>query len=583
MDRQQVYPGQILPETTLLNMAKDSMIGLAKLSAAILGTSTIANGLACTPNSPAALNVIVGAGEIYSLQNIDSTAFSSLASDTAHQIVKQGILLDPVTLATPAPATGGFSVVYLIQATFTETDSNPVVLPYYNASNPAQAYSGPANAGTTNNTVRKGLVTVTAKVGIAAATGTQTTPAPDAGYVGLYAVTVANGQASVVAGNIVSVAGSPLLSTSLLAAMQNGLYGYALDTGTANVYQVAYSPAVTSVVDGMVLRFKAKTANTGASTFSPNGLTAQPIIAGDHAAIGGGDIIANGDVWVQWNSTLAAWILVDSTGGYIKSPTAPVGDNSAKLATTALLNSLAFHGNCRISKSGANLLLSPLNGNKLMVNGTVQAIPSAGITLAPTGLLATTLYYIYAYMNAGVMTLEASTTGHSTDANTGVEIKTGDATRTLVGMAYCKTAATFTDSDSQRLVASWSNRSARKLYNLFSAVRSSTSTVLAEISSEIRCEFICWADESCKATFFGEASNSAGANQNSALGWDGAANFDGVLQTQSTSPAMFCAPGNRTLSEGFHYATGLGALSSGTGTWGISSTGAVSYINGMIG
>ena len=121
--------------------------------------------------------------------------------------------------------------------------------------------------------------------------------------------------------------------------LQSSSAGYAVDTGTANTYQAAYSPAVTTVVDGMVLRFRAKTANTGASTFAPNGLAAAPIWGADHAALGGGEIIANGDVWVQWNSALngssGAWLLIDSTGGYIKSPTAPQFDNSQKVATTA--------------------------------------------------------------------------------------------------------------------------------------------------------------------------------------------------------------------------------------------------------
>ncbi len=119
-------------------------------------------------------------------------------------------------------------------------------------------------------------------------------------------------------------------------ALAVDLARYAVDTGAANVYQVAYTPAVIAAVDGMVLRFKAKTANTGASTFSPNGLTAQPIVGGDHAALSGGEIIINSDVWVQWNSTLAAWVLVDSTGGFLKGPTPATGDRSNKMATTQM-------------------------------------------------------------------------------------------------------------------------------------------------------------------------------------------------------------------------------------------------------
>ena len=216
MDRVQVFPGAIPLETDLLNTNKNTMVGLAKLAAAMLGTSTQVNGLSVIPTGPASLQVNVTPGEIYQLVNLDGTAYSSLAADTTHQIVKQGILLDQVALSCPAPATAGFSINYLIEATYSDVDALPVVLPYYNASNPAVAYSGPANAGTTNNTVRQGKVTLTAKAGIAATTGAQTTPAPDAGYVGLYVVTVANGQTQITAPNIVQATSAPVINTTLL-------------------------------------------------------------------------------------------------------------------------------------------------------------------------------------------------------------------------------------------------------------------------------------------------------------------------------------------------------------------------------
>ena len=76
-------------------------------------------------------------------------------------------------------------------------DTDSVTLPYYNASNPTQAYSGPNNSGVAQYTTRKGVCLLQVKTGTAATTGTQTTPAPDAGFTGLYAVTVANGQTTI--------------------------------------------------------------------------------------------------------------------------------------------------------------------------------------------------------------------------------------------------------------------------------------------------------------------------------------------------------------------------------------------------
>lgn len=216
MDRQLVYPGAIPLETDILSTNKNAMVGLSKLAAAVLGTTTLVNGFTCIPTGPASLQVQVTAGEIYSLQNTDGTAYSSLAADTVNQIVKQGIQLGTITLNAPATATAGQSINYLVQVTYQDTDANPVVLPYYNASNPPQAYSGPNNAGTTNNTVRKGVATVGIKAGISAATGSQVTPAPDAGYTGLFVVTVANGQTQITSPNIVTLATAPFINNTLL-------------------------------------------------------------------------------------------------------------------------------------------------------------------------------------------------------------------------------------------------------------------------------------------------------------------------------------------------------------------------------
>ncbi|WP_053221293.1 hypothetical protein [Pseudomonas weihenstephanensis] len=317
MDRQIVYPGQILPETSLLQMAKDAMIGSAKLAAAMLGTSTIANGFAVTPTGPASLQIVVAPGEIYAMANIDSMAFSTLPADTTHSILKQGIMLDGVTLSCPAPTTTGQSINYLVQVTYQDQDSTPVLLPYYNSANPALPYSGMGNNGLTQNTSRKGVAIVQVKAGASAATGSQVTPAPDSGYVGLFVVTVSYGQTTITSGNITKYAGAPLLPSGVLQSIQGGNTTYALDTGAVNACAATFFPAITALVDGLMLRFKAANSNTGATTFSPNGISAAPIVGGNHSALQGGEIAATGDVWVQWNSSIGAgsWVLIESSGG----------------------------------------------------------------------------------------------------------------------------------------------------------------------------------------------------------------------------------------------------------------------------
>lgn len=206
MDRPIVYPGAIPLETDLLSTARDSLIGLGVLSMDMVGTQTLAAGLPCVPGP--GLEVSVGAGRIYAVAPIDATPYSSLPAN-ANLIVKQGLNFTAVLLNCPAPTSG--SVNYLIEATYADADTSLTTLPYYNASNPSQAYAGPLNNGQAQATVRQGQVILKAKAGAAAASGSQVTSAADAGYIGLYVVTVAAGQSQIVAANIVAITANFLL------------------------------------------------------------------------------------------------------------------------------------------------------------------------------------------------------------------------------------------------------------------------------------------------------------------------------------------------------------------------------------
>ncbi len=211
MDRVIIYPGQVPLETDLLSTNRNSMLALSKLAAAMLGVATLVNGFATTQTTVPSLGVQVAAGEIYSSQNLDGTAYSSLAADTTHQILKQGISLDPVILGIAAPVVAGQSINYLIEVSYQDQDLGLVVLPYYNASNPGTAYSGPSNSGVSQATLRKGAVVIQAKAGVSATTGTQATPAPDAGFVGVYVVTIAFGAATVINANITPYPSAPFI------------------------------------------------------------------------------------------------------------------------------------------------------------------------------------------------------------------------------------------------------------------------------------------------------------------------------------------------------------------------------------
>lgn len=214
MDRNLVYPGSIPLDYDLLQVNRNAMVALGALAQAVLGSNTVAEGLACGPTAPASLGVSVGPGAIAQLSVVDSLAYGSLPAVT-DPLVKMGINLTATTIALAAPGTAGQSINYLIQAALQETDANPVVLPYYNAADPALPYSGPANSGVAQHTQRVQRVQLQLKAGAPAVTGTQATPPVDNGWAGLYVVSVAHGQVSVSAGNIAVHPAAPFIAYKL--------------------------------------------------------------------------------------------------------------------------------------------------------------------------------------------------------------------------------------------------------------------------------------------------------------------------------------------------------------------------------
>lgn len=280
-DRVMVYDGALPQTTDILNMSKMAMVGDAYQNRAVMGTTTAVNGLACAPTVPASLQVTVGVGSIYQLDPTDAVAFGDLGTDN-NNIVKQGILAAAVNLTITPPGTVGFSQVFLVQAILQNADSGSMVLSYYNSANPAAPYSGPNNSGSSNYTTRLCNCVVALKAGVAATTGTQTTPAPDAGYVGLYAITVANGAATITSGNIAQLTTAPFFPTlpQVPVNVQGGNWVYCVDTGTVNALVVTPSPnvAVTPAA-GFGLRVRVLVTNTAASAITINYINASGVAA----------------------------------------------------------------------------------------------------------------------------------------------------------------------------------------------------------------------------------------------------------------------------------------------------------------
>ena len=215
MDRIIVYPGSIPLDTDLLSTNLNAMIGLGYLAQAVFGTNTIADGLVCGPTSPPSLTVTVGPGSLTQLTTIDTLDYGSLPANSTDPLLKIGVNVASTTFSLVAPTTTGQSTNYIIEGSFLESDVDPLVLPYYNAANPAQPYSGPTNSGVAQNTMRIQRVQLQLKSGAPAPTGQQQAPPVDSGWVGLYGVTVSYGQTEVLASSISVLPAAPFLTWKL--------------------------------------------------------------------------------------------------------------------------------------------------------------------------------------------------------------------------------------------------------------------------------------------------------------------------------------------------------------------------------
>lgn len=309
MDRVIVQVGALPQDTDILNTNLFALINDGFKNQALLGAATVVAGLAVTPTTPtASLQVNVATGVIFQMDEIDASAYGSLGTNTSN-IMKQGILSTAQVLSITPPSTSGFSQVFLVEAILNDVDGGQEVESYYNSANPSQPFSGPANSGSSNFTIRQCKCVVALKAGTPASTGTQVAPTVDAGFVPLFTITVANGQTQITSGNIVQVPSAPFFPTipQIPYQVQQGTYTYAgTDTGTANNYVIAFAagqpiPAAYNV--GMEVEFKALNASTGASQINVNGLGNVTIRRANGVATAANDIVSGQIVKLKYDGT----------------------------------------------------------------------------------------------------------------------------------------------------------------------------------------------------------------------------------------------------------------------------------------
>lgn len=115
--------------------------------------------------------------------------------------------------------------------------------------------------------------------------------------------TVTSGQVAALPGNNTDIAVGSGNKFVTQTGLQDSSEIYAADGGANDTYVVTLSPIPTGYTTGMVVRFKANTANTGACTLNVNSLGAKTIKKEYNADLENSDIVANQIVSVIYDGT----------------------------------------------------------------------------------------------------------------------------------------------------------------------------------------------------------------------------------------------------------------------------------------
>ena len=259
------------------------------------------------------------------------------------------------------------------------------------------------------------------------------------------------------------------------------------------------------------------------------------------------------------------------------------------------------HGKCLLRMATATQLrLAAWDGNTMIINGKVRTIPSADVTMSNGGLAANTVYHIYAADTNNdniVDLLEASTTvyvvsdGSVTPANAGVRIKTGDDTRTLVGLIRTNASAQFEDNLVNRLVCSAFNQPPRSLLGGLAGSNMVTSSApWVELSTSVRVSWAALSNSFWLGSPVRLVANGSAANDTSAGGayigvglngtLSGAGNYFALAGASIPNVSFgLSSSTHAVVADGYHFATVLGGrFSVGSATYNASHlqiTGAV--------
>lgn len=291
---------------------------------------------------------------------------------------------------------------------------------------------------------------------------------------------------------------------------------------------------------------------------------------------------SNGEALFYVDSGTALRLYVTTSGGTLIRDIDPV--YPAAVASGSAATSPATLGECRLAYTNSTTVtLQRFRGQRVSFpDGSACVIPAAGIPSTVTNcyvngvagqtLTAGTLYYAYLAKAGSNYVLDFSTAGHSTDSTSGIEVKTGDATRVFLGWVYPTAGPVFQDSATNRYVKSWFNRVPKSLVGQFAVNRSTAATSAVEVGPDIRVGFIADGSEAVPCSAAGTTTNdTAGRTNYTGVGLDGATTILAIGGNYVSSAgaavgaAVAAAPAP---AEGPHFLTVVGQVSAAsTATW----------------
>lgn len=126
--------------------------------------------------------------------------------------------------------------------------------------------------------------------------------------------------------------------------VQENVFNYAVDSGSANAYVVTLTPTnLSTPVPGAVINWLAANANTGPSTVQVNGGSVYPLLGPARTPLQGGEVGAF--CTMTFDAAFSSYVLVNSTGGAPQVPSTVNGSNQTPSLGQIQAQFAALNGN----------------------------------------------------------------------------------------------------------------------------------------------------------------------------------------------------------------------------------------------